>query len=467
MARTVSPEERAILALPDFQIYGRLLIEGQPLEDLLGLNPLLSAKVTSDLDQVVASATFTCGVGFGSSSLSPYLSTGIKGSDGGPLLMEDRAIAFQVQCVRPGQAPTAFGWRRVFEGAIDTVTVSPPDSTVTIQCRDAMSALLLTEIENIGTNDASEPMWGFIVEAGLIQAQIQFILDTAWQYSYGSPYPSAFAVVGTHTTSASRFTQERTNLLDAIRSLATGKSGADVRGKWDLPGYGQDSFVLALYLPDRASSGGPTYVTFFFTEHNGNDPVIQSVTSLTRSRIGIRNVAEITPADNVRTPVVAENLASIAVYGRRAEAVSEDKASHIDTPPEALTLGEIIVTDLGQAKAAIEVVTSYYPFLEINDLFVVEPSFTVAGRTWDVDGIAGADISSGAAVFSATHIELNYALGKGSTTLQGRLGGGAAQAAHWRQADAKDHPRVTYVGIDQAPTGPARERAIWLPIAPP
>jgi hypothetical protein len=71
---------------------------------------------------------------------------------------------------------------------------------------------------------------------------------------------------------------------------------------------------------------------------------------------------------------------------------------------------------------------------------------------------------------SVRYIELSYSLGKGSLTLSGRSGGGAAQALHWRKADEflKENQRRTYVGIGgQPPVGLARERAIWLPIATP
>jgi hypothetical protein len=352
--------------------------------------------------------------------------------------------------VAPGTVVNPFsGWRTVFRGAVDTADVSPGDSTVTVHCRDRLGALQLTEIENITPNLDGVDQWGFPVTGALLQTMIQQILDDAWTYAYGSAYPDPFVVVGTPPTdTATDFWQQRTNLLEAIRAIGVGKNGWDLRGKWDLPSNGQDTFVLAYYLPDRPGAGSVTRIN---RSHTGVDLRYLTLTGLSFDIVGVKNVAEITPADAARVPVITEHAASILRFGRRFLAVSEDAASHIDTAGEAGTLGTIIVTDLASGKAAITLALPFVWGFEINDLFSVGSD----GRTFDREDL----------VFAATHTELTYEGGKGSLALSGREAGAASQLVAWRKAGQQYQPKTVYVK-DGPPVGPARDGSLWLEYAP-
>lgn len=448
MGRILAGDEQAILKTPDFTVHGRLVVEGVPLESVLDANPLEQATVVQDVTDYIQGGTFVCALGRGSQSLSPYLSTGLQIS-GQPALVEDRAIKWQVQCSPPG-APASGSWRTVFDGAIDTVEVAPQTNQVTIHCRDRMSHLVITQIENI-TDVGGQPQWGFPVTGGLVQDMVQSILDTAWTYAYGVPYPNSFFVVGgPPTDSAIDYWQERTSLMEAIRALGVGKNGWDLRGRWDQAG--EDSFTLCYYKPDR--EGDPTITVIPIQPTAGGAWYrYLGIRRLSRDRLSIRNVAEVTPADVARVPVVTVNTASVDRVGRMFEAVSEDKASHIDTAGEAGVLGGLIVNDLGFAKSSIELELPFNWTFEINDLF--QPFADAAGAYYDREDL----------IYGATRIELHYANGAGSTILTGRQGGGAADMGGWLKQDEQYTPKRVYARTD-SPVGPGRENAIWLQYAP-
>ena len=256
--RQLSTAERATLCTADYQIYGRLLIEGTPVEDIVGVNPLRQATTLADLDELVTSGTFSAKLLAGGQSLSPYLSTGAK-LGGQPLFAEERAIAWQVATVAPGVTPTVAHWRKVFEGSFDTVDEDPQASRVTLKCRDKIARLLVTEIENITNNPDGVPMWGFPVTGDAIFVMLESVLDQAWQYAYGSAYPDPFVLLDIPGTTGSSYWQDRTNILQALRDLGVGKNGFDLRGRWDVPGHGQASFVLAYYNPPRPADAPVDY----------------------------------------------------------------------------------------------------------------------------------------------------------------------------------------------------------------
>lgn len=452
--RTLSGEEWARLYTADTKLHTQFVVQGVRLADVLstGVDPLLKADLIADLDEVAERGTFTFRLGKGADSLSPYLTTGLQ-IDGAPALSEDRAVRWNIQQTAPGVAPSFFGWRQVFEGVIDTVSVSPASGTVTVNCRGRAAALLGTEIENITDNGDGIMQWGFPVtsvadiEAAtniLLQDCIQFILDTAYQYAYGNPFPDPFEVLDTPpTNTATAFWQQRTNLMQAIRDIGTAKgNGWDLRYRWDLPTHGIDSFTLAYYLPDRLGGGTITPIQ----KSRTGGLVYANITSLNLDIVGIRNVAEVTPADEARVPVVTVNTASTARVGRRFEAVSEDLANHIDTPAEAGDLGLLIVTDGGSAKTAIELALPFTWCFELNDLFTVGPDDYCFDR---------ADL-----VFAVTHYELHYAKGVGSTVLAGRQAGAAAQWKAWRDLSVNKKPKGVYARTIP-PVGPAKEDTFW------
>jgi hypothetical protein len=183
----------------------------------------------------------------------------------------------------------------------------------------------------------------------------------------------------------------------------------DLRGRWDLPSQGLDTYTVCYYLSDRLGAGA---VEPLLHARDGSSWVYRRITSRSRSRINVRNVAEVTPADLPRIPVVTANAASIAKYGRRFEAARENTASHIDTQDEAAVLGALMVADAGTPKTSIDLELPLNWAFELNDLFNVASD----GRTFDRDDL----------VFGVSHMELHYGGGKGHTVLQGREGGGAA-----------------------------------------
>lgn len=448
--RSLSAAELAVLATPDYQVYARLRVENATLDELFGIDNevLRSFNLVADLDTPVQTATVVLDLA-NYPGLSPYLSSGYQ-LRGVPLFAEDRAVSLEIRVVPQGTAPDDFnGWRTVFRGGMDTAAVDPVADTVTLHCRDRIAALQSTGIENLTDNTANGGglyEWGFPVTGGLVDDMLRAVLDTAFQYAYGGPYPEDLVIQDAMGTTATDYWQERTNLLDALRALGVGKDGRDLRGRWDGPN-GLDSFELTYYMPDRLGAvpvGVP--LTRINKSHDGVNLRYLQITGLNFDITGIRNVAEVTPADDARVPVVTENATSIGRFARRFLAVSEDATTHIDSPAEASTLGGIIVSDLGTGKSDIALLLPFVWLFEINDVFQVGSD----GRVFDREDL----------IFSVTRLELSYALGAGTLTVNGSQIG-ASQTVGWRLASQAYKARATYASLTDA-AGPARERAVWL-----
>lgn len=455
--RDISGDDFSILLTPDYKVHARLTIQNIPFADLLGTEPIESFVVSTDVNQPVWTARPILNLLEGPMNLSPYYPGGATfdgGGGSGPvaLLTAPFFQDIEIQCTAPGAAPSGSGWRKLFTGLVDAIDVDPVGGKVTLDLRDRIASVLQDfEIENITDvvqpDSTTQPQWGFPVAAGLKEDALIAMLNAAYQYAYGGPYGDAVQInPGESGTSISAFWQGPANLMEALRDIAVGKDGWDLRGRWDLSG--RNSFQLTHYLPDQTPVIGQ--YSFGRSRAAGGSVLVYSqITRLNWDRRGVKNIAEITPADEARVPVISTNTASLTRYQqRRFLRVSEDKASHIDTPAEAADLGAIIVNALGEPPNAIEIECPFVWFPEINDTFSVESD----GRSYIQP--------AGGQVFSVTHIEHHFVKGKAWTVIGGRDGGGVP-AAKARLDKWAAEPRGVYVSAT-APVGPGKRGAIWV-----
>lgn len=478
MPRTLSAAEIAILQLPTYGVLARTYAYGHSPIYADGLvDPLISFAIGYDVEQLVMTATVVLDL-MGTlnlpdrQSLSPYLSTGLRVGGAGvltglPLLGEGMPIGIEIQCVDLAAGALEFGWRNIFEGVIDKAVVAPKDGTLTLQCKDKFSVLQKQEIENISPNAQGQPAWGFPVAAMDVYAALQYLVTTAATYvqtQTGLPYgqngllspgdpltPNDWMeLVGTPPESIGAYWQQRTNLFDAMRAIAVGKDGWDLRGRWDSAARGPNTYTLTYFEPPRDTTTAPAE---YFTQFT----VLGDVLELSRDISEVRNVVEVTPADAARVPVVSSApINTIVRQGRRFMGLSEDQASHIDTPAEAATLGAIGVADLSVPKASVTVGNFFPWWLQLHDIFVIGSD----GYSFDaLNPATGQPLQ-----FCVTHIDLTWNKGDASGSITGReLGSAVLGSRDWRAATQDRKPKKIYLSPNP-PVGPAAEGAQWFQI---
>lgn len=314
---------------------------------------------------------------------------------------------------------TDLPWRPVFVSRIDSADPASEDNTLVLQCRDITSDVLDRWIEPpvrlIPANDANRV--------------IQELLALGFPELSGNDLAHQFLSLDEHTILIPAYNQQPMSALLAMREVAL-LDGSDLRGRWSP--FRADHFALAYYIPDRAITGltytiGPGK---YFT-----------LGGLTKSRDEVRNRVSVTPSDPPRTPVVLEDATSIAKYGLRFLGVVEDEQSRIRTPEQATALATAIRSDTKEPKVMVVLNGPFLPFVEINDVLVLEAN----DKHHDTDLV----------VAVSGYIHTFDPDGTVRTTLNTRDLPAAANA-EWR----KGEPKMDYVATAD-PTGTAPEGAVW------
>jgi hypothetical protein len=333
-----------------------------------------------------------------------------------------------------------------------------------VQCRDIIGARLLdTQIANtavVTENGLSSHKWGFAVPAGGLNAVVTHILNTTWAWAYGTSFPEPLVTPTPHATLVlGEFWQDRlANLGEALRVQVL-KAGYDIRGRWEPPGYGQDTFLLTLYPPARL---GPVSPVFFFHYPKDAPPgsgqlYYHRITKLSQPLANVRNVWEGTPFDPanpaVRIPQVVSDPASIARYGTvgyRFAYIAEDRASGIDTPGKMAVMIQGALADHKESHAGVSVQTPYCWMVEPGDFIYLgaDP--------------ARSDIIGPLSVTGATH---EFDQGDAWSTFE--AGPTGAVAAALREVEKTLVPsRRVYIAT-AASQGPGREGDIWVVVPSP
>jgi hypothetical protein len=435
VARPITAADFVILSDVHYECHARVTIEASPLADVLGTDPLLTYSVTADLNKPVMDLRATFHLGTGPTNLSPWMSTGARLS-GRPLLDPGRNIDLEVQTCRPGFAPTlgptdnTSGWRTLFTGSIDDSDPATSGEQLSIVGRCAMLNTVQKKIDILSTT-ADGTVFGFTVDAGTVDAAMRQIADKA----YGGAYPYVFAVIGTPALGVNAYWQDgQMSLYDALSRIAIQNDGWVLRGRWGVPPYGDDSYVLTYYDPGRfAGARDWVFPANRYFEVRG----------FPKSRRNVRNRVWVTPADGARVPVMAEDAASQILYGLNPAFISEDLSSHITDSAKASALAAIAVLDLGTPDTDFGLITRLHWPIDIND------TVEILGNAVHMDS------NLVLAVSGYTHT--GTANGDATTTIQTRPLPGAGVRA-WRAL-----PKRTYVSLDP-PVGGGLEGDTWYPV---
>ncbi len=325
-----------------------------------------------------------------------------------PLLDIGRGIRLSVAVMDAGVSPSGGDWKIIFLGRIDKVAW--PADPIQLDCSDLGAWLMDTQIE---TKDPYGSGAGVAVETVM-----QDIL-TAW--------PSGIGAVPTLDVPVSpawllhAYAQDRVKVLEALLALAQ-QIGWDVRYRFDVA----DVCQLMLWEPDRTKVVsdaviGPTQYT--------------DVTLLELAIADIRNVVSVPYVKSTGEVDVesAQDVGSIARYGRRWMEIAEGASSNIDTSAEALAFAVACAHDLSNPIAEQDVTLLLFWPAQFADLY----TFTANGMHYDVD--------QQLAVVSVRH---EFSNGQGVTTLKCR-GTVAGAYSRWLKTEgiAKKPPAVLPQGI--------------------
>ena len=441
-----SAAEAAALASAHYGVYANLVlmsgpenigsISGTGLDFLLGYNPLVSARISADLDQPVMSAEFRLNLGKGSKNLSPLMNVGAK-QFGRSILDPGQYLNLYTKCVANAPLPFSAAWNAIpyrpcFTGRIDSADPAEDDNdVVVVRCRDIYADLLDTWIE-------PGPAGGWPLPGGIIQAHLFNMLDLVDRSTRSNPLdPTSgtefskrhVAITGAPTLGILPYNQQPGSTLQSMRDAVL-QSGWDLRGKYGSFGVGQDGFALTCYEPNRTLLN-PYVIT---------PSRYISLRGLEKSRMEVRNVIEVTPAGPDRTPIKQVDETSVLRYGRRYLGISEDATSNIITVAQALALNNAIMLDLREPKVGGLVTMRFHPFIEINDVVQLNAN-QVHHDTNLVVAVSG---------FEHTLTTNEDGSTEELTTLRTRATPAAANK-EWRD---KQSPKMQYTG-----TGPPNFRA--------
>jgi hypothetical protein len=323
-------------------------------------------RIEEDIDQPTAQLTLELvrdddrpGGGIGSKrSLAPLRSDSVLNrNDAGAYssaIDVAREIRVSTATTEVWRAPVSGDFKPIFEGAIDRVAWH--ESPVRVEARDKGGLLADTWIEDRSpkgsfAGTAIETVMGEILN-GWTDPDVPLYTPTSPSFNISPVYM-----------------QEIMPVLDALRNLAAGKIGWDVRYKWD---SGTSSFRLTFYQPDRTKTTPDATIP---------PSRVLAITNLNIDRSLVRNAAAGYHKNNPNTGVHRSDVTSIAKYGRRWMKLVEADDSAIDTDTEMETLLDRMIADLKDPKAEQDIEMHFDWRVELSDLL----RFSANGRWYDSD----------------------------------------------------------------------------------
>jgi hypothetical protein len=421
------PGDHALYASNEYDVYGQILIEGIPLDDVLGFNPLRGANWQASADQLVASGGISLGTQLGGSSLSPLL-TSIGDAQPEPGKLFDLRTALKAK----GVAPSAGDYMTVFAGEIDAVDAA--GDAVLLECRDDM-AFYADRIIEPPAGDVK----GYWTEAATMETVLQSLATVCDSFTdpLGINAPGVIVMGDPEWTVIAHYQKAGISIAEAMHAVILQRGWAFGSRYHSYQGRGTPT----AYSPERADlpPSGSTY----FMSRIGE---ITRYLKLRQDRTRVRNVIEMIYGET-RTRLSVSDDDSISAYGRRYMLFSEDATSEIDTAEEAERMLNGALADLKDAEVTLDYERTYFPGVEIDDTHVIpanarkHPQLTVG-----VTGFAHAlDWRPNGGTFRSTiRTERRSLAGK----------------ARWKKVD----PKMVFVSLLE-PVGMADEGATWYQVA--
>jgi hypothetical protein len=358
--RTLTVAELALLKAARFDVYTSVELEDQTgawrdVSAWGGRNYFVSATWTRDQDTAVMTGTLTLSRVVTGASIAPGMQTAAANIVGGvyvPFVRGAQGVRIRTACTVADVAPVAGDWREVFLGKVDDPDWGGKGNQMVLAIGDIGGWLTQTQIED-------ERVYGS--DAGtLVETVIQSILDD-------NPQTKLAGVTLYVPTSPAwhihPYTQSKTNVMDAIRTLAQ-QIGWDVRFMYDAA----DVFRLTLYQPARDKTVADWTIgpNVYF-----DLPSVKAVSS------DVRNFWRVKFVDHA-TGLVGESTAhdddSIAAFGLKYAEIDQSAASNIDSQTEADALTSSALADTKSSLYDQQMRSTYFWCAELGDLAQHDPN---------------------------------------------------------------------------------------------
>ncbi len=423
------PGDHALYASKEYDVHGQLLIEGVPLDVVLGgYNPVKAATWSASADQLCASGSISLGTRLEGPSLKipPLLTLGVAHPTPGKL------FDFRTAIKPKGVSPSDGDYMTVFAGEIDAVDVA--GDSVVLECRDDMAFYADRYIE-----PPDGDVKGYWTEQNTMESVLGS-LATVWD-SFTDPLginaPGVIVMGDPEWTVIAHYQKAGISIAEAMHAVILQRGWAFGSRYHTYQGRGTPT----AYSPERSDT--PPAGSTYFMDNLGE---ITRYLKLRQDRARVRNVIEIIYGES-RSRLKVEDTDSITAYGRRYMLFSEDATGEIDTADEAQRMLDGALADLKDAEVALDYERTYFPAVEIDDTHVIpanerkHPALTVG-----VTGFAHTlDWRSGGGSFRSTIRTERKTL---------------AAKARWKKVD----PKMVYVSLIE-PVGMAEEGATWYQVA--
>lgn len=421
----------ALWASRRFDVHGRLLIDGIPLADLLGSNPLITATWTAADDQLVASGQITLARLVNGTNLSPFMSNTLGDAQPFPGKLFELQTANTTKGVEPGDGD----FLTVFSGEIDSVDVA--GESLLLDCRDDMAFYADRIIE-----PPMGDIYGYPVTGGTMESVLQS-LATVWD-SFTDPLginAPGVVVVGDPEWTVSDYYQEAgMSIAEAMHAVVLQRGWALHSRYNSLQGRG----IPTAYDPIRLGGVKPPQFLYFLD----NIGEVIRYQRLRVDRVRVRNVIELQYGDT-RSRLSVEDTESIAAYGRRYMLLSEHATSRIDTEVEAGRMLEGALADLKDAQVLLDYERLYMSGVELADT-----------HSFPFSEFSGSQRHSqiGQGVVGYTH-SLDWRPEGQFRSIIRTATLPRAASGRWRKTDQQ----MVHVATDE-PVGMAPEHAVWYQV---
>lgn len=406
--------DAALLDSSRYDVYGRLLIEGILLDDVLGYNPLIRADWSHSINQLAATGTIALHLDRASGLASPLGDAAPRGG---------KSFILQSATVPKGILPASADYRPVFDGRIDDFDRTGGED-VTLFCRDRMAFLLNRRIK------PSPSAWGFTSGGSSLLTTVNQIQQTA----FGGALPYPILQGSDPEWTVTEFFQ------DAGMTVAEAVQAKVLQRAWGFHYRYHDIATLnypglhLIYDPDtiggEAVDIGPR--------------AMLRILKLAAGTVDIRNFIELMWGRETRTRSTMSDAASIDRYQEAYEMLTEDKTSQIDTEEEA---ERMLAGALAQQKD---------PVIDLDyERFFYWPVQLCDAQRIQANGYHF-DFS-----FTVTVVGYSHSLTPRQmrSTLRTRGGSAVSASRLWRKND----PKMIHVSL-AGPTGIAPEYALHLQV---
>lgn len=294
----------------------------QNLAAIGGLDYVLNASITQQLETPATSATITVRAGLGNTSIAPLMATATANASG-TLLDLARRVRVRLAILPLPTAPAPADYVTVFTGTIDRIDAND-GQTITLNCRDLLVPVLdATFDRTVSYGNGSTPvetiLQAMLTEAlGAAAPTLITVVSPSW-----APPAAPFAVVA-----------KRGDSLWAKMAELTDQIGWLVRYRWN----GPDLSELRFFAPDRTAAAARYTIIPF---------EVATVQGAALDLAGLRNTVQIIyTISGVQSYYTAISGSSVALYGTRKLIIKEAATSQINSAATAKRMADAILADI-------------------------------------------------------------------------------------------------------------------------